>query len=189
MSKQCTVHFIRDQASTEENYEKKYSKERERTMLGGFTLRIVGKRKSIIYTYIGVEVEGYVHGMDVPATEAWNTIWFESQQDFIPLLFLRSLDRLYLEQFVAILLFKFSLIAWLSFFIPFSFFPFYFLIRIFLPVYPIYIDTFELKLFIEQRRSVSIRFCTVLPLSCCIVVCRMSKRRLDSITAFHFEVM
>lgn len=109
-------------------------------MLGGFTLRIVGKRKSIIYTYIGVEVEGYVHGMDVPATEAWNTIWFESQQDFIPLLFLRSLDHLYLEQFVAILLFKFSLIARLSFFIPFSVFLFYFLIRIFLPVYPIYIS-------------------------------------------------
>lgn len=160
-------------------------------MLGGFTLRIVGKRKSIIYTYIGVEVEGYVHGMDVPATEAWNTIWFESQQDFIPLLFLRSLDHLYLEQFVAILLFKFSLIARLSFFIPFSVFLFYFLIRIFLPVYPIYIyiDTFELKLFIEQQRSVSFRFCTVLSLACCIVVCRMSKCRLDSIAAFHFEVM
>lgn len=29
MSKQCTVHSIRDQASTEENYEKKYSKERK----------------------------------------------------------------------------------------------------------------------------------------------------------------
>lgn len=91
--------------------------------------------------------------MDVPATEAWNTIWFESQQDFIPLLFLRSLDHLYLEQFVAIPLFKFSLIARLSFFVPFSFFLFYLLIRIFLPVYPIYIDTFEPELFIEQRRS------------------------------------
>lgn len=53
----------------------------------------------------------------------------------------------------------------------------------------IYIDTFEPKLFIEQRRSLSIRFCTVLPLACCIVVCRMSKCRLDSIAAFHFEVM
>lgn len=116
----------------------------------------------------------------------WNTIWFESNQDFISLLLFLDITFIQnLEQFLAVpFFFKFSfgrlvVLFSLLFLFSFFFFLFFYLFRYFVffffffllvfvstPIcfenvffhFPRQIDTFELKLFIKHRRYASTVF-------------------------------
>lgn len=143
-----------------------------------------------------------------------NTIWFEPRFYFA-ITFSRY--HLYLESraipscttFLQILVWSlgYRFFSFISFYFFFCFvflltrifciFFFFFLIFVSIPVgfwnvffhFPRWIDTFELKLFIKHRRYASTVFVFALPRRrCTIAVCRVSKRRLDSISVFHFEV-
>lgn len=108
---------------------KKYKKKGKE----GFS-RFRRKRKSIKIYYIGMEVAEYVQWTYYESI--WNTIWLESNQDFISLLLFLDITFIQnLEQFLAVLLFfKFSFRYRPFFFISFYIFLFCFvfpLIQIF----------------------------------------------------------
>ena len=139
----------------------------------------------------------------------WNTIWLESNQDFISLLLFLDITFIQnLEQFLlaVLLFFKFSFryrpFSFISFYIflfrfvfpliqIFSFF-FFFLFPPF-PVgfwnvffhFPRWIDTFELKLFIKHRRYASTVFVFALPRRhCALHYCCLSSVQ----TSFRFHL-
>ena len=177
---------------------------------GGFTLRIVGKRKSIKYTYVRRYGSGRIctwRTDTVLATYAWKIPYGSTRSKILYRYYFYGLDRLYLERFVAVCAaFQTHIGRALlsrSSFLPFVFFfyfshsdvPFFKLLANFRVSFRenmffrpcTHIDTFELKLFIEEQRYVSdrFRFSSVLPCRvlapCCLSSVQVSFR-------FHLSV-